>query len=245
MRQGFLSSMGRITLDLLYPRLCPVCQEPAPAGRLICPSCLSELPYIEYRRCQKCGKPVEDGEVFCRDCTEMTHLYREGMGVFFYDDRMRETIAALKYRHRREFGRPLGALMYSLSRDRLLRWKPDLVIPVPVHSARRAERGYNHAAELAFPVAEFSGIPVSEAVLIRTEKTKAMKKLSAAERRENLKGAFAVAASAEVPHRILLIDDIYTTGATVDACAGVLLAKGAEEVYFLSLAIGGGFLSQF
>ena len=92
---------GKVTsfaLDLLYPRRCPICHEPAPAGKKICPACRKKLPYIETKRCRKCGKPVEDREIMCEDCKKTEHVYTAGIGVFRYDETMRGTISYYKFK---------------------------------------------------------------------------------------------------------------------------------------------------
>ncbi len=232
-------SLKENLLDLLYPRRCPVCHGIAPRDRRICGECRKKLPVITSARCRKCGKPVADRQVLCSDCMRVRHLYTQGAGIFRYDDVMRSTVAYFKYKGRQEYGETLGRLMLESSRDLLALWKPDAVIPVPVHAARLAERGYNQAELLAAPLSEGSGIPLVRDLLVREERTKAQKKLGAEDRRRNLSGAFRCARGKAVPGRVLLIDDIYTTGSTVDACAGTLLKAGAFQVFFLTLCIGG------
>lgn len=85
-------------LNLLYPARCPVCDRPAPFGTDICPDCLRTLPVIETRRCAKCGKPVEEFEKYCEDCAKNPHAYTCGLGIFLYDEQMKKTMAALKYK---------------------------------------------------------------------------------------------------------------------------------------------------
>ncbi|HUM82675.1 MAG TPA: ComF family protein [Lachnospiraceae bacterium] len=239
---------GKVTsfaLDLLYPRRCPICHEPAPAGKKICPACRKKLPYIETKRCRKCGKPVEDREIMCEDCKKTEHVYTAGIGVFRYDETMRGTISYYKFKGRREYGEVLGELTYEGSRNLIELWDPQLIIPIPLHSGKQRTRGYNQAAELARPVSRRSGIRLDEHALIRTEKTLAMKNLGAAERAANLSGAFIPGKGFRPVRSVLLIDDIYTTGTTVDSAAAALKECGVSDVFFVSLCIGGGFLSRY
>lgn len=240
-----LKDTGREVLQILYPARCPICHEIAPYHEAICPECRKRLPYIKTKRCRICGKPVEDSEVYCDDCQKIRHHYQEGMGVFLYDDVMRETMSYLKYKHRKEYGRVLGELVYEEAREKIRFWNPQAIVPVPMHKSKMEKRGYNQAEEIARPIAELSGVPLRTDLLFRREKTAAMKDLSAMERRENMKNAFATADDIAIPKRILLVDDIYTTGATMDACARALCAAGASQITFLTVCIGMGFMVRY
>lgn len=232
-------------LDLLYPPRCPVCHEPAPHGHAICPDCTGRLPVITGNRCRKCGKPAEKAGGLCRDCAEAGHVYKEGLGIFLYEDTMRESISWLKYRGRREYGRIFGMLMGRCARDELKRWQAEALVPVPVHRKRLLRRGYNQAEELSVGLSGFTGLPVLSKALRRSGETRAMKELTPGERRKNLAGAFARGDGSAAGKKVVIVDDIYTTGSTIDVCASLLLEQGAEAVFFLTLAIGGGYLSRY
>ena len=120
-------------------------------------------------------------------------------------------------------------------------WQPDALIPVPLHKSRMRKRGFNQAALVAERMGERLGIPVEEKLLIRVKKTNPQKELNDSARRENLKNAFQLCGNDVKLKRVVLIDDIYTTGSTLDAAAAALLAAGVEKVYFLSICIGRGF----
>ena len=120
-------------------------------------------------------------------------------------------------------------------------WQPDALIPVPLHKSRMRKRGFNQAALVAERMGERLGIPVEEKLLIRVKKTSPQKELNDSARRENLKNAFQLCGNDVKLKRVVLIDDIYTTGSTLDAAAAALLAAGVEKVYFLSICIGRGF----
>lgn len=234
-----------LCLDLLFPPRCPVCHGIAPWGKEICPECVKKLPYVTGKRCRKCGKPVEPYETLCDDCRRMSHFYDEGIGLFLYDETMRETMAYLKYKGRKEYGRALGELLADAVPDLIHRWNPDVIVPVPVHPDRLRERGYNQAEEIAKPLAARYCLPVRNDLVVRQGKTVAMKKLSREERMENMRRAFSVSAEEKVPKKILIIDDIYTTGATVDAMSQLLLERGAVHVWFLTVCIGMGFMVRY
>ena len=121
------------------------------------------------------------------------------------------------------------------------RWKPDVIIPVPVHRKRYRKRGYNQAAVIAKQLSRISQIPLDENVVIRVEDTKPSKELDPAERTENLRRAFVIDEQIKKYKRVLLLDDIYTTGATIDTISRKMHKKGVERVYFLTISIGQGF----
>ena len=246
---------GEWILDLLYPRRCPVCHGLAPAGKTICPSCMGRLPFVRGSRCRKCGKPVLKNRVFCDDCLKYPHAFDQGTAILVYDDCVRETIAYYKYKGRREYGPVLGRLLALHLTPCIKEWKIDAVIPVPLHPSRERARGYNQAAVVAAETAKRYGIPLVTDALIRTGRTTAMKTLSAGERREHLKSAFAAGSGLITKNgtawfrtregwkpllAALLIDDIYTTGSTADACAAVLKEAGVRHVFTASVAIGAG-----
>ena len=142
-----------------------------------------------------------------------------------------------KYFGRREYGRFYAKAMCLYAGKELERWKPDIIVPVPLHWKKQRMRGFNQAAFLAEEISKLTGIPADAALVKKTKKTRSQKKLDAAQRRKNLKEAFQV--SKEVKgKKILVVDDVYTTGSTMDAMASCLLEKGACKVWFLTLCIG-------
>ena len=233
-----------LALDLLYPRRCPVCGQTAPFGRKICPQCRRRLPVIETRRCRKCGKPVEDFDALCPDCEKTEHLYDRGLGIYRYDETMRRAMAELKYKGRLEYGEAFGELLYENARSELMLWKPDCLIPIPLHPARERERGYNQAEVISRALAAKSGIPVRTDILFRTLDTDRMKELTAKERMYNMMRAFT-AEKQDTVRRAVLIDDIYTTGTTMDAASAALRQAGIDEIYFLAVCIGAGFMVSY
>ena len=122
----------------------------------------------------------------------------------------------------------------------LKQWDIDLIIPVPLHASRKRRRGFNQAEIIAEELSHLTGIPVRNDLLFRIRRTRPQKRLGENERRQNLQGAFAVKKTQSLPSNILLIDDIYTTGSTVERCAKMLRLAGAENVYFLTVSIGQG-----
>lgn len=229
----FLEKMS----DIFYPRRCPVCQKILKdQKRMICPQCETMLHPIGHPRCFKCGKPVEKGE-FCRDCQKRKHMFEQGRGIFVYDSSMRRSVTRYKYYGCREYGDFYAKAMYRYAKMELREWKPDLIVPVPVHRYKERMRGFNQAAYLAERISRYTGIPADMGLVQKNIKTKSQKKLNALQRRKNLEKAFCVTGDVRGKD-ILVIDDVYTTGSTIDAMASCLKKKGAENVYFLTVCIG-------
>ena len=229
-------------LDLVFPRRCPICDKPVrPYGSLICEKCASVPQPVGDCTCFKCGKPVGPQEEYCTDCSVKKHIYYRGAAVFRYRS-VSGSLYRFKYEGRREYadyyGREMARALDGFVEQLGAEHMPDVLVPVPCSAQRIRKRGYNQAAVLAEKTAQIAGIPVDCASLARGRDTKAMRTMSASERQNNLKKAFHAYGNSVRLKSIMLIDDIYTTGATVDACALALLEAGAKEVSFLTFAIG-------
>ena len=223
--------------DIFYPRCCPVCQKILKdQRRMICPECEKKLRPIGHPRCYKCGKPIEEGE-YCKDCQKHTHIFDQGRGIFVYDGIMRRSVTRYKYYGCREYGDFYAKAMYRYAWKNLNQWKPDLIVPVPIHKSKERLRGFNQAAYLAERLSCYTGIPVDTDLVQKVVKTKSQKKLNAMQRRKNLEKAFLVTKNIRGKD-ILVIDDVYTTGSTIDAMAGCLRKRGAKNIYFLTVCIG-------
>lgn len=227
-------------LNLLYPHRCPICHRVLADQRaLICPACFAGLHPIGEPRCRLCGSPVEENRELCGDCAASDRSFDEGRGIYLYTERMRYSLIRFKYGGRREYARFFGRAMYVYGYPELLRWKPDLIVPIPLHRRNRQQRGFNQAEILAEKIGALCGIPVSAEILKKKNLTRSQKTLNARERRKNLRQAFSVEAKL-CGERILLIDDVFTTGSTIDAAASCLREAGASAVFFLTLCIAGG-----
>lgn len=203
---------------------------------MICQKCEGLVRPIAHPRCYKCGKPVEQGE-YCKDCSDHSHSFEQGRGIFVYDDKMRRSITRYKYYGCREYGDFFAKAMYVYAKREIQEWKPDLLVPVPMDKAKLRMRGFNQSAYLAERLSEDTYIPVDLHLVEKIHKTKSQKKLSASQRRKNLEDAFFVKRQV-TGKTILVVDDVYTTGSTVDAMAACLKKKGAKKVYFLTVCTG-------
>lgn len=185
----------------------------------------------------KCGKPVETEEEYCSVCSSKKRFFTGGKGIYLYDERMRQSIVKYKYYGRREYGDFYAAAICRYAETEIDAWKPDVIIPIPLHPSKQRQRGFNQAEYLAERIGNYYGIPVSSGILLKTRQTRSQKKLDAGQRRRNLQGAF-LAAEKLNGLCILLVDDVYTTGSTMDAASSVLLEAGADRIFFVTLCMG-------
>ncbi len=229
--------------DLIYPKKCAICDDVLPTGERvgICPKCRHYLKYITGPVCLKCGKEIiSEEEEYCIDCARSEKSFERGFPLLHYISPVRESIARMKYEARQEYAEFYGRELGRAFGHELRRIGGAVLIPVPVASARLRKRGYNQAELLAESLRKETGIPIDTKTLIRRIDTLPQKKLGNEDRIKNLLKAFAVKEGAVVPKTVILVDDIYTTGSTIEACTRVLKEAGAERVYYTAVAIGSG-----
>lgn len=209
---------------------------------LICPECRKQLPYLKEACCMKCGKELEKEEQeYCGDCLRIPKHYARGYPVFHYAEPVRKGVTAFKYHNRREYAEFYGEEIWNRFGRDFLQMKPDGIVPVPLHPHKLRSRGYNQAELLARQLSRRMQVPVYSKLLVRRVNTTPQKELNDKERLNNLKRAFLFRENDVKLNRILLVDDIYTTGATIEACTEVLLHAGVETVCYTSICIGKGF----
>lgn len=227
-------------LGMLYPQTCYFCGKISRES--MCLECADKVEYIEEPRCKKCGKPIRYGEKeFCHDCAEHVFYYEQGKSIWLHKGPVRWSVYQFKYHNRRIFAEFYAEEWCRLYGNKLKEWDIDVIIPIPLHPKRRRKRGYNQAEILAEELGKRCNIPVNGKALIRVVNTRPQKELSNKERKKNLSKAFRVTNHWEKVKNVLLIDDIYTTGNTIDSVAQILKEKGSEKVYFLTISIGQGF----
>ncbi len=244
MRMGYgikENKILRMAEDLLFPPRCPVCDEPVRLGEgLICAACRKKLVPVGKQVCFRCGKPILSGEEFCGDCAGKTFWYERGKALYTYESAA-ASIYRFKYGGRREYARFFGKEMAKDAAEFLRRVRPDGLIPVPVSAKRMKKRGYNQAGLLAEEIGRYTGIPVYPQLVRRVADTRPQKELNPKERQNNLKKAFIIARNDVKLSTVIIVDDIYTTGSTVNAVAQVLRQSGVRKVYYMALAIGEGY----
>lgn len=233
-------------LDWVYPPHlnCLVCEKPLkPGERDVCGRCIKDIEYISDPCCVKCGKPLygNPGVKLCHDCNTVEHVFTQAASVGIFEGTLKQMLFHFKFKGKTRLAGVLGELMSQ--KLKALAWPEfDAVIPVPLSSKRFAQRGYNQSQLLAAQVATRHGIRLAANRLVKTRDTRIQRKLNREERMRNLKDTFCVKNSSQLKQkRVLLIDDIYTTGATVNECSRVLIENYVKEVYVLTAASGKGF----
>ncbi len=233
----------RAFLDVLFPPLCHLCKAPVPeAGPLhLCAACLGAMTPITSPLCPVCGVPhwTEGGiDHLCGRCMLAPPPFDGARGGLLYDGPLQELIHRHKYGHRAHLRRPLALLAVHHLTPFVRSVAPDVIVPVPLHRMRLRERGFNQAVLMGAVLAREWRLPLLRDTLRRVRPTVAQVTLSAQERRVNVRGAFAVADPARVTgRRILLVDDVSTTGSTVTECARVLKGAGATAVFVATVAL--------
>lgn len=236
--------MTRAALDffsLFFPSHCAGCSKRVDAGNDFCGECAGAIEFIGPPRCQVCSQPFSGlaGEFECPNCRGAAFHFECAVSVVRSRRVIRELIHRVKYSREIWITQTLGRILAKgLADPRLAGQSFDALVPVPLHAKRLREREFNQAAVLAKHLSKSSGIPVSD-VLLRRRYTGTQTALDRAERRQNLRNAFSLRKNSNVTDQnLLLIDDVLTTGSTLDACAAVLLEQGAESVRALTLARG-------
>jgi ComF family protein len=230
-------------LDLIFPPRCAGCWQ---RGELLCQSCLQTMQPLTTPICQHCGISLSTPGVHCMQC-QYQRLHIDGLrSVHLYQDALRQAIHALKYAGQRRLAQPLGMLMAQAFQH--YRMHVDSIVPLPLHAQRQQKRGYNQATLLARSCAAHLKVPCLENIIIRQRDTRPQVGLKARERQANVKEAFALATNIQTQglatSTILLIDDVCTTGATLEACAAPLYASGVRAVWGLVLARPSGLVQD-
>lgn len=237
--RAWIEGSGNWLTDVIFPRRCPVCGRLLEAGsRRMHDACRELLTPAAGNVCEICGKLLPRCRSLCRECRSRSRLYDRGRSLWLHDRFMQKAIFELKYGNAREYGRLFGQEMADIYGKDLIEWKAEVLIPVPMYGRKRRIRGYNQTEVLARGLGRCTGIPVRKDLLVRIRETPAQKGLDRAARMRNLKGAFYCPDKSGMPESVCLIDDIYTTGSTLEECARTLREAGAKRVYFLTLSTG-------
>ena len=236
--QWFFARLILVIRDILFPPCCAACQARpfTPAGDHLCHNCLESIMLIEPPVCTVCGQPFhgpQGTDHTCGQCIKNPPSFDTARSVYQFQGSIKDLIHRIKYRDDGYALRALSSLaMEYMLPDHLM---PDMVIPVPLHSKRLRKRGFNQSLRLARTI--FPHIPLGMDILTRTLNTKPQTELSMKERLRNVRNAFETASPLpEGVETILLLDDVYTTGSTVRACAKALKKAGAKEVHVFTVA---------
>jgi len=235
-------------VDWLYPPRCRAC-----AGRIrgrdaefFCSSCWPQIQRIAHPLCPICGRPFPDGsgdDHLCGSCLRRAPVFARARSWACYPREeeaahpLRRVVQKFKYGRKVSLGKPLGRLLALGCRDFLSAGDFALIVPVPLHPKRLRWRGFNQSVLLARQISRMLGVPMDPFVLVRIKETPPQTQLSEEERRRNVRGAFALDPARSVDGKnILLVDDVYTSGATVNECSRALKRAGAKAVTVLTLA---------
>lgn len=230
--------------DLLFPPRCACCDELLSEEETaygFCATCQQQVVRVEDTHCKRCGRPIRNSiEEYCEDCKKNRHLFYQNKGLYLYQGEMKSAMYRFKYGNRREY-----AHTYAVEAVRCYgRWMREMeisaIVPVPLYEKKRRVRGYNQAEVLAEELGRLCALPVYRNLVVRIRNTKPQKELNRVERKNNLKNAFKIQQIGVKLNHILVVDDIYTTGSTLDGVTKVLLEGGAKRVCGLSVCVGKG-----
>ena len=231
-------------LSFFYPETCQTCgaeRATAPEG-FVCAACRAETRWIEPPFCERCGLPFEGAitnAFSCANCRDLEPHFSSARAAVAARDKILEVIHRYKYQRALWFEPFLAELLIRAAGPRLAEQNWDWLVPVPLHPSKQREREFNQAERLAARLSSATGIPVHKRLLRRVVATRTQTRLSRKERLANVRRAFAMRSSQRLQGaRIVLVDDVFTTGATASACAGVLHAAGAGEVCVWTVARG-------
>ncbi|MGB2698055.1 MAG: ComF family protein [Candidatus Zixiibacteriota bacterium] len=233
-----ISDLKGAIIDFVLPSHCITCGNYlSQQERIVCDVCWDNLEVLPSPFCPVCKNILEQGNLLCRICTERKNLCAvRSLGVF--DNYYQKMIHGFKYQQKMSLGQRLGKRLGEKLKDDKLTSGFDCIIPVPLHSTRKRERGFNQSEILAQELSDVTHIPVLKKVLKRTRNTKDQTKLTPEERIENVRGAFTLKDPEKIEgKKIILVDDVMTTGATLEECAIVLREAGVERIMGATIAV--------
>lgn len=228
--QTKLVQIPDLLLDLLFPRFCVGC---GTEGEFLCKSCIQELRELQPPFCSQCGLPM-NGNRICPDCQNLPLAIDGIRSVYVHQGLVREIIHSIKYKNIKAMAKPLAKLLANYIESSPL--SADVFVAVPMHPKRLRKRGYNQPELLVNELSNLTGIPNKTELLIRTKNTTSQVSLTADDRRNNVNGAFQCKDQVFLGKKVLIIDDVCTTGATLNACAIALKEGGAASVWGLTLS---------
>ena len=237
-----------IIKKFIFPSRCIVCDELLPFGfnlenEFLCDNCRSKLEFIKEPTCKKCGAMINNkDDMYCARCEDKMHdSFEYGFGLLRYNDFVKESMHRIKYLGRKEYIDFYGKCIAKVYKKKFKEINPDYLIPVPIHDARLRERNYNQAEILANSISKellrFNiDIPVKNDLIFRTKNTRVLNKLDNEDRGNELKDAFLVNNIGYLD-KVMIVDDIYTTGSTINKIAETLKKAGVNKVYFVCITI--------
>ncbi len=225
-------------INLILPVECGGCGGRVNPKKIngLCSTCFKNIEVLNNNCCNYCGKPVKEGLTFCPKCWEMSSYTDRFLTACYYRGPIKNIIKNLKYKNRGYLANILSEILFNRY-SKIVKPEFDLIVPVPLHAGKLEKRGYNQAALIAKNLSKKTKIPLANSIVKRVKTTKPQYQLTRKERIKNLKNAFR---STKILHgeRVLLIDDVATTGSTVQNCASVIVKAGSGKVSALVIAHG-------
>jgi ComF family protein len=222
-------------LRIFFPEPCPVCKNPSTYHKTapICPDCWQTITPYKGPICQKCGKPlVADSSITCSDCLKDAPSFNWARSFGLYEGVLKEAVNLMKYYSVKRLSKPLSEIMLGMKIP-----QADAIIPVPLHKKKLRSREFNQSSSFARHISKSNGIPVILNALVKIKETVPQVGLNARERKKNIKNSFGLTNRELIQGKdIILVDDVFTTGATVRECSRLLKKQGAGDIYVVLLA---------
>lgn len=229
-------------VGLLYPKQCMSC------GKVLlkiekdfgfCQDCVKDVKLAGGNVCMRCGKPIENTVAeLCNQCVDKNHYFEQNKGVLLYDGPVKKSMYQFKYSNKRCFAKNYARYAVTKYGKWIASKNIEAIVAVPMYKRKMKRRGYNQAEAFAKELSRLIGIPVADDIIRREKETVAMKQLKGVKRKKNLLNAFKVTENIVQFRKVLVVDDIYTTGTTIDEVARALKSGGITEVYGLCICIG-------
>lgn len=241
---------AKLVVSIIFPLRCPVCDkilEPELQEARIHPHCYNRLYPVQDPVCMQCGRPIGMSHMeWCYDCERQHRQMRgkspiqQGKALYIYQGIVKESMYRFKYSNKQEYAEFFAEEVLRRYGDWLREKQIEAIVPVPMYRKKQRKRGYNQAEVFAKALSQQTGIPVDTKLIWRVKDTTPQKELNDTQRKNNLKNAFHASENIVQYKRILVVDDIYTTGSTAEAVAEVLKRINIDSVYFMSICIGKG-----
>ena len=225
--------------DLFFPPRCALCDDVLDIKeKNVCEKCEKNIGYIKGPICYKCGRPVKEGEEYCFDCKKENHVFNAGRFPLSYEY-IGDSLFRFKYNNRPEYADFYAKCSVKRYGEWIEGLKAQALVPVPLNKKRFAKRGYNQAEEYCKALSLLTGIPMYADIVKRVRDTKPQKIFDKKGRRQNVKKAFNVTENVVKLNTIILVDDIFTTGSTIDALSEEFRNKGVKNIYFITVSGAG------
>ena len=242
-KENYSKKIGEFLLEIIFPSKCPVCEEIlGDKNENICSECKDSLSFIKEPVCCKCGRPLSDERnEYCKECKKndcyKTLSFNVNRALLEHDEKTSKILYDFKYKNYRDNINFCVEEFYKRNYKLIQSWNAEVIIPVPLHKKRLIKRGFNQAEIISKRLSELTNIPIDVNLLERNIETIPQKELDKKERKKNVENSFKICEKIVKYNHIILIDDIYTTGSTITACASTIKNAGIDNVYCITMSI--------